>query len=195
MRRKQPLNPELDAHLSQLLVAAKEGDIAAFEAFYVSTVRLVLPVTRFVCGDDHCEDALSDAYFQAWKQLPGWDPARGSVLTWIKMIARSRARDRMRAERVRNAGFCGPIACDAWEAADSQPGPQEIMEQLQERALLRTAVEALPSRHQQLLQLTYQGEFTQTEVAAQTGLPLGTVKTMLRRSYVRLRDVMAQPSA
>lgn len=193
--RIQSLDPELNAQLSQLLVAARAGNVGAFEAFYAATVRLVMPVARFVCGDDHCEDALSDAYFQAWKQLPAWDPSRGSALVWIKMIARSRARDRMRAERVRNVGFCGPIAYDGPEAADPQPGPQEIMEQMQQRAVLRSAVRNLSSRHQHLLRLTYQGDLTQAEIAAQTGLPLGTVKTMLRRSYLQLRHAMAPQTA
>lgn len=185
---------ELEASLARLLQAAKLGDVAAFESFYGATIRLVLPAVRRVCGEPRCEDALADAYFQAWRTLASFDASRGSALAWIKVIALSRARDCMRAERLRHGGADGAVAWDEEEEVDGSAGPEQIAETAQASALLRTAIAQLPARQRMLIGLAYYSELTQGELAQQTGLSLGAVKSSMRDSYARLRGILAPSS-
>lgn len=184
-------DPELDQRLADLLRAAGGGDQCAFEAFYEATIRLVLPSVRRICGDAHAEDALADAYVQAWTTAQTFDASRGSALAWIRMIAGSRGRDRMRAERHSHGGLDGALPHDADEQPDDACGPDEILHNVQACARLRAAVSALPARERMLIGLAYYREFTQQQISDETGLPLGTVKTLMRDSHARLHAMLA----
>ena len=184
-------DPELDQRLADLLRATAHGDQRAFEAFYEATIRLVLPSVRRICGDAHAEDALADAYVQAWTTAQTFDAARGSALAWIRMIAGSRGRDRMRAERHSHGGLDGALPRDADEQHDDACGPDEILHSAQACARLRAAVSALPARERMLIGLAYYREFTQQQISDETGLPLGTVKRLMRDSHARLHAMLA----
>lgn len=178
----------LDARLRSLLLAAAAGDVGAFEQFYASTVRMVLPSVRRICGEIHCEDALADAYFQAWKTLASFDPARGTAMSWLKTIARTRALDCLRRERALHDGLAGAPEFDPDEQPHLAAGPVEIAQTRQEHARLQAALAALPTRQRQLLALIYDRDCTHQEIAQITGMPLGTVRHLLRQSHSRLQD-------
>lgn len=184
---------ELDAQLAGYLVEARLGNLAAFEKFYSATIRLVLPTVRRICGDNLYEDVLTETYFRAWTTLNTFDASRGSALVWLRMIARSRARDVVRAERVRGGGAVGAMAWEADESPSPDASPQEQLERAQESARLQAAVASLAPMQRELIGLAYTDECTQPEMAARTRLPLGTVKTLIRRSHIRLRGIMQPP--
>ncbi len=179
-----------DPGLESLLLRARDGDVAAYEAFYTATVRLVLPSVRRICGENYCEDALADAYFQAWKTLPSYDPARGSALAWLKTIARSRALDALRSDRRLHDGLVGAPDCDPDREPCPAAGPQEIVEGREQQARLHAALALLPSRQRQLLALAYDRGCTHDEISAMTGLSTGAVRHLLRQTHVRLHDTL-----
>lgn len=174
--------------LAQLLRAAAGGDARAFEQFYDATARRALALVRRIAGDRLAEDILADCYFQAWQQAGRFDAARGNAWAWLMTLARSRALDRLRQETLRHGGLAGAPEHHADAAPDgSVPGPDTLLESLQSHTRLHAALAALSANERWVLGLAYFRDCTQTEIAATTGLPLGTVKSLINRAQHKLR--------
>lgn len=185
-----------DTRHAVLLAATAQGDADAFEEFYTLTVGMATAVVRRVAGHNHTEDVLSDAYFQAWQQACLFDPQRGNALSWFLTIARSRALDRWRVERVRHGGQSGAPEFDAQALEDEATiGPDALLESTQASSRLHAALTRLSSNERWVLGLAYFRELTHTEIAFQTGLPLGTIKSRIARSQQKLRQAMESASA
>ncbi len=179
---------EFAASLSQ----AAKGDAQAFERFYLGTVNYAYAVARRVAGNNHSDDVLSDAYFQAWRDASRFDGTRGNALSWLLVIVRTRALDRLRAENLRHCGFDGAPDVDASTIEDIEvPGPETLLESVQAATELHKAIVKLSMNERWVLGLAYFRDHSQSEISAMTGLPLGTVKSLLTRSQQKLRDVLA----
>jgi RNA polymerase sigma-70 factor, ECF subfamily len=194
MQKKQPCQPtagddELNARLAAHLHAARLGDVGAFEDFYAQSIRKVMPMVRRLCGG-HCEDALADAYFQAWRTLDSFDAERGSALAWIKVIAASRARDLMRAERVRHGGADGAPGGEEVEIEEPGRGPEQHLQSRQLGLRVRSAVSQLPCRQRTVIALAYYGECSPEQIAAATGLAQAAIRTLMRDSHARLHSLL-----
>lgn len=184
-----------DEQLAALVTASASGDAQAFERFYNCTVRHALAVVRRIAGDVHAEDVLSDCYFQAWQNAGRFDAQRGSALTWLLTMARSRALDRLRQEALRHGGLAGAPRFDAdTHEESSTPGPEALLDSLQTCTALRAALARLSANERWVLGLAYFRDCTHAQIAAQTGLPLGTVKSLITRAQHKLRQVL-QPAA
>lgn len=189
--RPPPSDGERDAHHAALLAAAAQGDARAFEEFYRLTIDLATAVVRRIAGPNQTEDVLSDAYFQAWQQARQFDPLRGSALSWFLTTARSRALDRWRAERLRHGGLDGAPEFDAPALQDeASPGPDTLLEATQAGQHLHAALTRLSANERWVLGLAYYRDLTHSEIAALTGLPLGTVKSLISRSQSKLREAL-----
>lgn len=187
----RPADPGRDADLARLLQAAAQGDTTAFEGFYNLTVGCARAVVRRIAGDNHTEDVLSDAYFQAWREAHRFEPARGSALAWLLTLARSRALDRLRAESIRHGGLSGaPEADEAALEDGSVPGPDTLLDRLQTTSHLHAALCDLSSSERWVLSLAYYRDHSHSEIAALTDLPLGTVKSLIHRSQQKLRAAL-----
>ena len=185
-----------DTRHAVLLAATAQGDANAFEQFYTLTIGVATAVVRRVSGNNHTEDVLSDAYFQAWQQVSLFDPQRGSALSWFLTIARSRALDRWRVESVRHGGQSGAPDFDAQALEDeSGIGPDTLLESTQASSRLHAALTRLSSNERWVLGLAYFRELTHTEIATLTGLPLGTIKSLINRSQHKLREAMASAAS
>ena len=181
----------LEQRLALLLHSAAQGDARAFEAFYSLTLGLASALVRRLAGSNHVEDVLSDSYFQAWRQAGRFEPQRGSAITWLMAIARSRALDRLRAEKLRHAGLSGaPDPGDDEIEDELQCGPDTLLENTQESNRLHGAMAQLSANERWVLGLAYYRELSHGEIASITDLPLGTVKSLIRRSQQKLRQVI-----
>ncbi len=181
-----------DQQLAVLLSQAAKGDAQAFERFYLCTVNYAYAVARRVAGSNHGDDVLSDAYFQAWRDASRFDETRGNALSWLLVIVRTRALDRLRAENLRHCGFDGAPDVDASTIEDIEvPGPETLLESVQAATALHKAIVKLSMNERWVLGLAYFRDHSQSEISAMTGLPLGTVKSLLTRSQQKLRDVLA----
>lgn len=178
-----------DGRLAQLLQQAASGDAEAFERFYDDTVAYAQALGRRMLGGADLEDLLSDAYFQAWREAGRFDAARGSAVTWLLTIVRSRALDALR--RARALHEC--CACDELPdaAADTTAEPPEVLSTLESSCALREAMAALSAQERWLLGLAYFRELSHAQISATTGLPLGTVKSAINRAQAKLRDTLA----
>jgi RNA polymerase sigma-70 factor, ECF subfamily len=186
---------ELAAHDRELagwLAAAAVGDARAFESFYERSIGFTTGVARRIVGTNHLEDVLSDAYFQAWRDAARFDVARGNAMSWIVTITRSRALDRLRQENVRRAGLSATPEAGFDEAGDEfTPGPDSLLEQLQSASALHRAMATLAVNERWCLALAYYREHSHSEIAALTGLPLGTVKSLINRAQQKLRELLS----
>jgi len=148
-------------------------------------------VVRRIAGDVHAEDVLSDCYFQAWRNAKQFDAARGSALSWLLTMARSRALDRMRQETLRHGGLAGAPEFDPDSSETGQDsGPEQLLESVEAGSRLHAALSHLSANERWVLGLAYFREHSHSEIAGITGLPLGTVKSLVTRAQHKLRETL-----
>jgi len=176
-----------DAALRSLIERMAAGDQRALERFYECTVRRAYAVAvRILRQAEAAEEAVEDAYWQAWREAGRYDAARGRPLTWLLTMCRSRALDALR--RREPAEPREDIESLSGDPADPHDDPAYLLDSLQRGSAVRAAVEALKPQARQLVALAFFRGMTQQEIAVACGLPLGTVKATLFRAYQQLKD-------
>lgn len=177
---------ERNRALKVMIDAAARGDVHAFEALYDSTASWLLSRVRRITGDAHAEDVLAEVYLQVWRSLAVYDDSRGQPLAWLATIGRSRALDKLRSERRSHGGqLDAPMHQDIEESHDM--GPEELLAIAERDSLLKVSLGALSAKEQLVLGMAYFRDCSQSEIALLTGMPLGTVKTLITRSQRKLR--------
>ncbi len=181
-----------DASLVALLERIVERDQRAFEAFYDTTCRRVFAMLRrYVRDAARLEEVAEDVFFQVWRDAPRFDAARGRPMAWLLTIARSRALDALR--RVERDSVELHVEDDELDAAmepDDAADPAQRLAESRRADALRAALDTLEPQPRQLVSLAFFRGLTHEEVAAETGLPLGTVKSTIRRALGALRAVL-----
>ena len=129
------------------------------------------------------EEIVQDVMTTVWRKAHLFDPARASVATWIFTIARNRRIDALRKIR-------RPEPEDLTWGPDHEPEATDIVGLQQESAKLAEALGTLPEKQRLLVEKAYFGELSHREIAAETGLPLGTIKSRIRLALDRLRHAM-----
>ncbi len=137
---------------------------------------------RFLKQSAEAEDLVQEVFTEVWKKAASFDPSLASEAGFIGLIARRRAIDYLR----RNGRL---PAFESLEAAESLPLPTSQNSSFQgDPEAVNSSLSKLPQETRELFQLFFENGFTHPEIAVKTGLPLGTVKTRLRRGLVLLRD-------
>lgn len=178
-----------DADLANLLERVADGDDKALAALYDETSALVLGIASRVLRErDIAEEAVLEVFVQVWNEARGYDRARGSVRSWLVVLARSRAIDiaRKRTTRTGRETTLDQVA----EFADVRPGPEAASLARERAARIRRAMSALPAEQQRAIEAAFYGGLTHSEVAASFGEPIGTIKTRIRRGLLSLREVL-----
>lgn len=183
-----------DARLEAWLLRIAERDERALTALYDATASRVYGlVLRVVRRAALAEEVVEDTYFQVWRQALRFDPARGHALAWLLAMARSRAIDALRREaRFRHDPLDDEQAAD--EAADT-PGADALLDIARGQAGLHQALQQLAAQPRQLVALAFLRGLSHEEIASQTALPLGTVKSQIRRALITLRQLLGEPGA
>lgn len=183
-----PAVPENRDH--ELLRRMAAGEEAALAALYDRWSTLVHSVAVHVVADaDDAAEVVEEVFWQAWRQARDYQEGRGAVSTWLAMIARSRALDRVRSRR-RFRETEAPAAPSVLAAipADPEGDPLRGAEASERSAMVARALRALPADQRETVELAYFRGMSQTEIATYTGQPLGTVKTRVRLAFQKLRD-------
>lgn len=181
------LRAERDAGLARLLQAVAGGDTTAFEAFYDGTIGYARALARRMLRPGDIDDLLADAYFQVWREAIRFDAERGSAVTWLLTLVRSRALDLLRHQRA--APDAEALPDGAAEAlADTGAGPDMLLGASQAGSALHAALASLSAHERWVLGLAYYREMSHSQISAATGLPLGTVKSLIQRAQTRLRE-------
>ena len=184
--RGDPVLEERNRALKVMIAAAARGDIAAFEALYDTTAPWLLSRVRRITGDAHAEDVLAEVYLQVWRSLGVYDDGRGQPLAWLATIARSRALDKLRCEKRSHGGELeAPCGQEIEDSHDM--GPEELLAIAERDSLLKISMGTLSPKEQLVLGMAYFRDCSQNEIATLTGMPLGSVKTLMTRSQQKLR--------
>lgn len=139
-------------------------------------------VRRYIKDSAEAEDVVQEVFTEVWKKAASFNPSIATESTFIGMITRRRAIDFLRRQG-RQPGF------ESLAAAESLPQPtSETSSIVCDPETIQASVASLPVDTRELFHLFFQDGFTHPEIAEKTGLPLGTVKTRLRRGLIVLRE-------
>ena len=167
------------------------GDERALGELYDATVGRVYGFAlRIVNNAAVAEEISSDVYMQVWRDAGRYDASRAKVSTWLLMICRSRALDWLRARDPEIAHDDPTSLLSADAETDVAGGPQDLLEALQDGHALREAMAALQPIQRQLLSLAFFRGLTHQEIADSARLPLGTVKSHIRRALDSMRALL-----
>jgi RNA polymerase sigma-70 factor (ECF subfamily) len=172
--------------LALLVEDMRHGDESALESLYDATVgKLYALASAILRHADDAEEVVCATYAQAWEGASNYDSQRGNVLGWLLMICRSRALDLLRKRRA-SIETHDPTAIDRAPAQFDQP--DDLLSLMQQNSRVRAALAALPVERRQLVSLAFLRDLSHHEIATHTGIPLGTVKSHLRRALLQLRE-------
>ncbi len=129
------------------------------------------------------EECAQEVMATLWHKAHLFDPSRATVATWVFTIARNKRIDVLRKQR-------RPEPEDLGWGPEAEPDQDDVIALQQETAQLRDALTALPEAQRQLIEKAYFGDLSHREIASQTGLPLGTIKSRIRLALDRLRHAM-----
>jgi len=169
-------------HLSFLIARAGDGEDAAFSELYALTSRKMRKTARTVCAPGtEVEDILQDAYLKIWRNAPNFDPDRSSPISWMSVIVRNTAIDTFRLKTLPTTDLDLALLVP-------EPTPDSDFDYDRARPIAATAIRQLPDDRQALLSLAYiEGESRQS-LSERFGVPVGTIKTWLRRTLETVRS-------
>ncbi len=177
---------DLTAHdLTACLADIKEQNEAALSRLYDQTINSVYGLALRVTGQaEEAEEVVSDVYFQVWEQAHRYQTEKGSIMTWILTICRSRAIDHLRKRQQSSPEL---YASDQPDLIAVLADPEYLLSNIQQHSLIHQALQKLSSIQRQLLSLAFFRGMTYQEIADTINMPLGTVKSHIRRSLIELK--------
>ncbi|MEP7031118.1 MAG: sigma-70 family RNA polymerase sigma factor [Pseudolabrys sp.] len=184
---------DIDANRS-LIVAAlarvPSGDRAALQTVYRLTSAKLFGVALRILGErSEAEDVLQEVYVTVWRKAAVFDASRASPMSWLIAIARNRAIDRLRATK--QSRRMEPID-SANEVADSRVIADSALEMSQENARLHGCLDGLELRERNALRGAFFDGNTYEDLAARMSVPLGTMKSWIRRAMIKLKTCLEQ---
>jgi len=168
----------------ELITRAQQGDRGAFGQLVRHHREGVINVVYRMCGDANlAEDTAQEAFIRAWQHLPNYQP-RSPFRNWVYRIASNMALDTLRRERE-------TVGLDSLPLANSDRGPEAVVEREERGERVRQAVLALPPASRAVLVLREYEELSYREIADTLGIPIGTVMSRLNYARNRLRESLA----
>lgn len=177
---------QAEQRLLVLMDGIAQGDQDAFASFYDQTHRLVFSLALRVLHDRGlAEEVTSDVFMQVWRQAANFETMRGTPLSWLMTIARTRSIDRLRASsylRQENE----PLDTITQQAAAIE-NPEKASLYAERQTIVREALRQLTPEQRLLIEAAYFEGLSQSELAKKFALPLGTVKTRVRAGMIVLK--------
>ena len=172
-------------HLASLIEDMRAGNERALEALYEATVgKLYALACAILRHNDDAEDVVCATYAQAWENAAQFDRAKGSAMAWLLMMCRSRALDLLRRKRALQT-----LADDQLQSPDADAaGADDLITLMERRTRVHEALSQLTAERRLLVSLAFLRDLTHNQIAEVTGMPLGTVKSHLRRAFAQLRE-------
>jgi RNA polymerase sigma-70 factor (ECF subfamily) len=172
-----------DASDAELLTRIAGRDREAFDLLYHRYVRSIFGVAlRRLRDRQRAEDAVQETFASIWRSAASYQPERGPAAPWLYAIARNAIVDRFRSQPDTSA--------EVPDLASAEAGPADRAESSFVSWRIHRALEELPQREREVVELAYWSGMSQSEVAEYLHIPLGTVKTRTRSALARLADVL-----
>lgn len=178
-------NLERDGELLRNIAA---GDRAAFAEFYDRHATLMFSVAAKILNNSgEAEDVLQETFLQIWEKAGSFDSKLGKASSWVVILVRNKAIDRIRAGQRRSrlaeaAGAEFAVVAEVHDTANEQIHGHD------KATLIRSAIGGLPTDQRQAIELAFFSGLTQNEISEKLREPLGTVKARIRRGLLKMRD-------
>ncbi len=181
-----------DSEHAALLAAVAKGDERAFLALYDRFSGPIYSLLlRMLHHAEDAEEVLQAAFLQVWKKAATYDPQRCAPFTWLVLIARSKAIDRLRQKR-RQTRLIDEVTKESQETAEEFSSEDSTVWQKENAAAVKAALEKIPAEQRQAIELAFFEGLSQSEIAETLAEPLGTIKARIRRGMLRLRDYLVR---
>ena len=175
--------------LATLVERMRNGQERALEELYEATVgKLYALASAILRSAEDSEEIVCETYAYAWANAARFDASRANALGWLLMLCRSRALDRLRQRRA-NVNALAVVAMRERDSLGSDQ-PHDILSLMQRRSRVHTALAQLTPERRHLVSLAFLQGLSHQEIAAATSLPLGTVKSHVRRALAQLREAL-----
>ncbi|MCB1054574.1 MAG: sigma-70 family RNA polymerase sigma factor [Acidobacteria bacterium] len=174
----------------ELIRRIADGDETALAELYDRYASLLMTLARRILRrESDAEEVLQEVLLQVWKQADRYETTRSSVTTWLVLLTRSRAIDRLRSlqSRDRTLGSYQEETTSVSHASATAPATVWTQER---RKRLEQVLGELPDEQRQVLDLAFYSGMSQSEIAAHIGIPLGTVKTRTLLAMRKLRKAL-----
>jgi RNA polymerase sigma-70 factor, ECF subfamily len=177
----------------ELVAQMADGDERALGELYDRYGPALYAIAYRILGEaSDAEEAVAEAFAQAWREASRFEPGRGSGAAWLVMIARTRALDLARSSRRRARLTVAAAAADPEGDPGSRVQTPEAAALADERTrIVRDAIAQLTPIQREAIELAFYGGLSQSEISERLGAPLGTIKTRLRLGMQKLRTTLA----
>jgi RNA polymerase sigma factor (sigma-70 family) len=173
------------SQLAAALARVAAGDRAALRLVYQDTSAKLFGVCLRILNDrSEAEDVLQDVYVTVWRKAGSFDPGRASPITWLVAIARNRSIDRLRASAASRRSE--PIE-SAEDIRDDTPAALDLVVAAEQQARLNTCIGELEERQSRAIRSAFLEGVTYEQLAERMSVPLGTMKSWIRRGLMKLR--------
>lgn len=173
-----------------LFDGVRAGNARAFEELRDAThARVRSMVLRVVRNEAAADEVVADVYWHVWTRVGQYSRERGHPMIWLSVLARSRALDHLRRQDAAETHPAPETLLPAVEAAIA-PSPLERLVEVEQAGAVRSALARLPAMERQMVTLSYFSGLSHAEIARHARVPLGSVKTYIRRGISALRASM-----
>ena len=179
---------EARARLKAAMARLAGGDRQALDDIYRATSAKLFGICLRILKDEkEAEDALQDVYITLWQRADRYDPERASPISWLATFARNRAIDRLRVGKVR----AGSVAAEeAAPVADKAPLADSLLIGKERDARVHSCLETLDNKPREAIRTAFFEGRTYAQIAEKGGVPLGTMKSWVRRGLKKLKACM-----
>lgn len=176
---------------NSLGVAFARGE-ADMRAVYDRHGQLVYAICRKALGESAASEVAQDVFVNAWQARHQFDPERGALGAWLVGITKRRIIDHVRREQRHSSRRADDDDARLVESLPADDRTEERVERITDRMRLARALATLPERPREVIGLAYVHGLTHQEISERTGVPLGTIKSDIRRGLHALREHMEQ---
>ena len=197
-RRSMVHNPRMtldpDAHLMSLIDRVASRDESALKVLYELTSSKLYGLSmRVVRNPEWAEDALQDAFLQVWRSAPDYRASLSPPMAWLGLIVRSRSLDLLRRRKAEREHLTDTIDDEMSDSLEGEsPNPMDTTLASQQAWALHQCLGKLENKQREVVSLAYLRDLSHGELSQQLQLPLGTVKTWIRRGLDQLRQCMSR---
>lgn len=189
----EPSDHQLTALLLRIAPRDADAALALRELYDLTAKRLYGVALRVLNNREWAEDALQDAYLNIWRIAGDYRAVLSPPMAWMGVIVRSRSLDFLRRRQTERVDITQELDDQMGETlAGNATDPMDAAEVSQQATALHQCLSQLDNKQREVVSLAYMRDLSHNELAAQLRLPLGTVKTWIRRGLAQLRQCMAR---
>ena len=187
MDNKSESSTQRNLRWQGLIALIAEGDEGSLGKLYDETNRLLYSLALQILSDkDDAEEVVLDVYKYVWKSASGYDPDQSNPSTWLVMLTRSRAIDKLRSRKTPHE----ILETFEGELSSTDISPEDSVMGFEKRKIVLDALSGLSPKQRKVIELSYFSQFNQSEIAEMLDIPVGSVKSTIRLAKEKLKKTL-----